>query len=287
VRDRTVIVGYDGQPQSDDALALASILARSSDGRLLIVHARHVGETSSFGGRLYEASRRVPYGVRVETRAVAHDSPAAALAMLAGEEGAEVVVVGSSQRGPLGRALLGSVGEQLLRELPCALAVAPLDFANAVAGPIETIGVAFDGENVSLGALDHAALLARAIGARLLLLAVVERPDTDPSAVLCPAALEELTEQRREELERALARAVASIPPEVHVETELLSGPPAAVISTRCRAGVDLLVTGSRAYGPLKRMLLGSVSTQLMRSCPCPLFVVPRGATATPASIAA
>lgn len=37
------------------------------------------------------------------------------------------------------------------------------------------------------------------------------------------------------------------------------------------------MVVGSRAYGPLRRVLLGSVATQLMRSAPCPLIVTPRG----------
>jgi nucleotide-binding universal stress UspA family protein len=263
VSDRIVIVGYDGQPQAEDALALGALLARSSDGRLLIAHAHNMGETTSFGRALYDASRQVPYGVRVETRAVAHDTPAAALAGLAYEEHADVVVVGSSHRGSVGRALLGSVGEQVLRQLPCALAVAPRDFAERAGRPIDTIGVAFDGGEESRRALYHAVALADGLGARLHLIAVIE----------------ELTAKRPEELERALSEAVASVPPEVRADTELRSGPPAAVISERCAEGVDLLVAGSHAYGPLRRVLLGSVSTQLMRSCPCPLYLLPRGVT--------
>ena len=42
--------------------------------------------------------------------------------------------------------------------------------------------------------------------------------------------------------------------------------------------GIDLLVLGSRGYGPVMRTMLGSVSTDLMRSAPCPLFVFTRGA---------
>jgi hypothetical protein len=34
---------------------------------------------------------------------------------------------------------------------------------------------------------------------------------------------------------------------------------------------------GSRAYGPVRRVLLGSVAKQLVRSAPCPLIVTPRG----------
>jgi nucleotide-binding universal stress UspA family protein len=43
-------------------------------------------------------------------------------------------------------------------------------------------------------------------------------------------------------------------------------------------ADLDLLVVGSRGYGPLRAVLLGSVSTALVRSAQSPLVVVPRGA---------
>jgi nucleotide-binding universal stress UspA family protein len=39
----------------------------------------------------------------------------------------------------------------------------------------------------------------------------------------------------------------------------------------------DLLVCGSRAYGPLRRVLLGGVSSRLLRRSALPLLVVPRG----------
>lgn len=40
---------------------------------------------------------------------------------------------------------------------------------------------------------------------------------------------------------------------------------------------VDLLVLGSRAYGPIRSVLLGSVSSAVMRGASCPVLVVPRG----------
>ena len=42
--------------------------------------------------------------------------------------------------------------------------------------------------------------------------------------------------------------------------------------------GIDLMLVGSRGYGPMGRVLLGSVSSQLMHAAPCPVIVVPRGA---------
>ena len=40
----------------------------------------------------------------------------------------------------------------------------------------------------------------------------------------------------------------------------------------------DLLVTGSRGYGPVRRLMLGSTSTRLVREAPCPVLVLTRGA---------
>ena len=41
------------------------------------------------------------------------------------------------------------------------------------------------------------------------------------------------------------------------------------------------MVVGSRGYGPMRHALLGSVSAKLMRTCPAPLLVVPRGGHVT------
>ena len=40
---------------------------------------------------------------------------------------------------------------------------------------------------------------------------------------------------------------------------------------------LDLLVCGSRGYGPVRRVLLGSVSRRLSHEARCPLIVLPRG----------
>jgi nucleotide-binding universal stress UspA family protein len=52
-------------------------------------------------------------------------------------------------------------------------------------------------------------------------------------------------------------------------------GDPAEELATMAEQ-LDLLVLGSRAYGPAGRLLSGSTSTQLARRAPCPLLVVPR-----------
>ncbi|HZE04918.1 MAG TPA: universal stress protein, partial [Solirubrobacteraceae bacterium] len=50
---------------------------------------------------------------------------------------------------------------------------------------------------------------------------------------------------------------------------------------TAYSSSVDLLIVGSRAYGPLGRLVHGSTSGRLARSARCPLLVLPRSAPLT------
>ncbi len=60
------------------------------------------------------------------------------------------------------------------------------------------------------------------------------------------------------------------------VETALIEGEPAEVL-LRQTDEARLLVVGSRGYGPLRRVLLGSVSSAVVAHAACPVIVVPRG----------
>jgi nucleotide-binding universal stress UspA family protein len=57
---------------------------------------------------------------------------------------------------------------------------------------------------------------------------------------------------------------------------EVLVGSPTHELARRS-GGLDLLVVGSRSYGPARRLLLGSTSTRLVRESACPLLILPRG----------
>jgi nucleotide-binding universal stress UspA family protein len=70
--------------------------------------------------------------------------------------------------------------------------------------------------------------------------------------------------------------AQALVRPGLKVVAETLDGFPGPVLEDRS-ASLGLLVLGTRALGPLRRVMLGSVSAHLVRHCGCPLLVVPRG----------
>ena len=171
--------------------------------------------------------------------------------------------------------MVGGTGERLLSGAPVAVAVAPAGYAAAKAH-LQTVGCGFDGSPESHAALEWAAAVARRASARLRVIGVHEPTlpaRVAPGAGLATASVNDVLRRQRED---ELARAVSALGPEPPVESELLDGD-AADLLTRASQELDLLVLGSRGYGPVRAVLLGSVSTALVRSAESPLVIVPRG----------
>jgi nucleotide-binding universal stress UspA family protein len=63
---------------------------------------------------------------------------------------------------------------------------------------------------------------------------------------------------------------------EVPVEVDAFLEDPADVL-IRVSAHLDLLVCGSRGYGPLRAVLLGGVTHRVTSAAHCPVLVLPRG----------
>ncbi len=75
----------------------------------------------------------------------------------------------------------------------------------------------------------------------------------------------------------ALDAALARLPPGVEATGEILSGDVVDCLSALDDRDVDVLVCGSRGYGPVRRVLLGGVAARLIRQAAAPVVVVPRG----------
>ena len=66
------------------------------------------------------------------------------------------------------------------------------------------------------------------------------------------------------------------------VEAEFTVGDPAHIL-TEASEQLDLLVVGSRGYGPMHAVMVGGVAGRLVREAACPVIVVPRDAGHTEA----
>jgi nucleotide-binding universal stress UspA family protein len=286
-----IIAGFDGSPASHDALRLAGELAHAEGAELEVAVALErfavpiQGEAyeqalaQDFEELFGEAARRLP-GMEITRRELRmhrellSQSAARALAELAEAEGADLVVLGSTHRGAIGRVFPGSVGERLLNGSPCAIAVAPRGYAEGEHPGVGLVGVGYDGSEESGLALRTAAQLSWRLGAKLRLIAAARPLELLPGRPgPTGAAFRQYLEHN---LHSALDEAVSSLPYGTDVETRIEQGEPAAVLADQ-GVDLDLLVIGSRGYGPIRRTLLGGVSATVIRTAPCPVVVVPRG----------
>jgi nucleotide-binding universal stress UspA family protein len=217
-----------------------------------------------------------PGGGARQMRIVGGSSPADGLHSLAAAEHAALVVVGSSSRTGLGRVTPGSVGERLLAGSPCPVAVAPRGFATDVK-PARPVGVAYDTSPESEMALQWAAKVAEGLDVELRLISVHTRVAFGNIPVGGPGELTSVNTALREEMRDALQSAAEGLT-DVEVTQHLGDGDPGSELM-RESAELGLLVTGSRGYGPIRTVLLGSVANAVIRGAQCPVVVVPRGAS--------
>jgi nucleotide-binding universal stress UspA family protein len=286
---KKVMVGYDSSDEARDALALGNVLSQATNATLIlagVVEADFPYGPGSDDFRIRQEERlreeledaAIGIGVEPDLRVITARSPARGLHDLAEGEAADILVLGSSHRSGLGRVLAGSVTERVLQGAPCAIAVAPRGFRNQAQLEPRVIAVGFDGFPESRRALANARELAEACGAALRVIAVQEA-DLISGYQDVPGYGDRGTVVRseRERLEKALNEAVGRLPLGVRPQGSLLPGSAAEVLARAAETGVDLLVVGSRGYGPVRRVLLGGVSSALVRSAPCPILVVPRG----------
>jgi nucleotide-binding universal stress UspA family protein len=212
----------------------------------------------------------------LETASVNGRSVPQALHELASERNARLLVVGSTNRAATGRVLPGSTAERLLHGAPCPVALAPHGYRRAA---VRTVGVGFTDTADGHAALAAAHALARRAGAKLRVIAAVHASGAADAALAegtPPLRGVTLEGHHRAEHQAAMARAVNDLPPGVEIEQELHVDDPADVL-VRVSQHVDVLVCGSRGYGPVRNLLLGGVSRRVVDGAQCPVLVLPRG----------
>ncbi|HET8951725.1 MAG TPA: universal stress protein [Solirubrobacteraceae bacterium] len=285
-----IIVGVDESERSQDAAALAARLARGTGAELLLVCAYpyddHPSRSANAEYRRYlredalaaleRAAGALPDDVPAERLAIPEVSPAKTIQEQAAKARASLIVIGSSHRGALGRVLAGTTAERLLHGAPCPVAVAPRGHRHAEHERIATIAVGCDGSPESEAALTAAVGFARLHGARLRLIEVLDTTWLGTPALMQGPGQYADPQEREAQARSWLAGRVAALPEDVAAEPLVLTGLPEAQLAEQSRHA-DLVVVGSRGYGPHRSVLLGSVSGWLVRDAACPVLVVPRG----------
>jgi len=272
-----IVVGVDDSPEGAAAASAGWMVARAAGVPCRLVHAANdVNAALAFAGTgvatdtvqlaamsraraLVSASLRagVPPEM-VEAMVVSTGDTAQVLEAVVRETNAALLVLGGKHHSTLGRWLGGSTVQQVVRRLSVPLLV--------TAGEMRVrprVMVAVDQSYAALPTVEHAVAFARLLGSPLHALHVIDR---------APAIAELPPDWSREIVERDIWPRL-SIVEQAKVVRE--GAPFTTIVDEALAWRADLIVVGSHGKGWVDRMLIGSVTEDLLNNLPCAVLVVP------------
>jgi nucleotide-binding universal stress UspA family protein len=195
------------------------------------------------------------------------------------DENVDLVVMGTHGRRSVGRFLLGSAAENILRRCPVPILTVSQRTAEQQAEspsdvPFRKILYATDlSEDGLSGGLHYAVDLARTLKAHLTLLHVIQLRDN--------AAFEDTAAIRSHhmaELHKAILREHGE---DLAVDTEVLQGTPYhEILKYAEKMSADLIVINLHSKGFFERALLGATAERVIRSASIPVLSIPMDAAA-------
>ena len=279
-----IAVGIDGFPEGRDAAALGHLLAQATGADLMLVAVHSPALLPAPPELSFISQRQEAQRILREVRATeAPDSRTAtasdisvprALLRVVRRHHCDLLVVGSTREGLEGRVQIGDRTRQLLGQFKCALAVAPRGI-HADPPRLCRVGVGYDGGPESEAALALAASIALGAGAELRVQAVVDDRLPPFAWSRVGGILARFGRGRRgrmDQIRKQAAEAARQTP--APVDVAVARGRPSDAL-LKLSETVDILVIGSRRWGPTKRLLLGSTGEA---SCTgrVPVLAVPR-----------
>ena len=284
-RTDPIIVATDGLPQSRGALAMARALAGRLHGTINVVAVHQSPALMAPDGQLLldpnvTASLRADLTRRVRdqcTQSRPAAAPADEVEVLNGEPARVINDVATSRHAQM--IIVGIGRHELVDRIfgdETALKVARSSHLPVLAVPDDDFGV----PRHAVVAVDFSEGSVRAARAALRLIGdggVLELAHVVPRDRLLFDAWvsqEEYMRFVRHSLTRFRARL--AVPAGVRVDDVVLSGDPAReVLSYANRVDADLVAAGSHGHGFVTRLVIGSVTTKLLRMASCPVLVIP------------
>jgi nucleotide-binding universal stress UspA family protein len=290
----TILLATDGS--SDAALAgqAAADISRKTGAQLHVVHVWTDVPPPAYPALVFddysrqakeearELLRRQVWNAEVAGGSVAgqhlrEGKPAEEIIFLAERLQADLVVVGRRGVGRIKRLITGSVSEGVVHRASCPVLVVR---GGEQAWPPSRIVVGDDGSPAAMEAGGLAMELADAFGTEVTFVRAYRHP-AEPVGGRSARQRLELDEARLQDLQVLDARPERlEAPTWCRPETKLAEGEPALAVLSVARqkkSQPTLLAVGSRGLGAPKRMILGSVSTRVLRESEGPVLIAPRG----------
>jgi len=294
-----ILLATDGSREAEVAARTAADLAQKTHSELHVVHAFGIApvgppvypEATDLQSEEYEAETEEGQRISEQrAREVLQEEVEKVRSTVAGEHlvegrvapeivglaeeiGAGLIVMGSRGRGGIRRALMGSVSESVVRHAHCPVLVVRDGERQRDYLP-GTILLAVDGSEEASAATRTAVELAERTDSELHVVHVGEvTPVFHPERHGYRARYEELQEQARRLLEEQV-HEVNSAGETVSRAHLRMGRPDEEIVVLGEEIGADLIATGSRGLGGMRRALMGSVSDSIVRHSHCPVLVV-------------
>lgn len=278
-----IVVGYAGDQAGRDAVKLAGVLAAALGSSVTVVYPYSPLLSAVPADAAEQRIRGELAALLPDSRALAEATfhwsgsswPIHALHNMASYENAGLIVIGAARKGIAGH-LHVSLMERMVHGAPCAVLVAPAGYADRDGETWRRVGVGLTDSSEGRMALRLGRELASVLDGEVIVLAASWIGTVIRSYAAQAVAVLTLEDETYAATRTSVEQAVAELDPGPPVHTQTIKGDPCEMLVEQSD-GLDLLVLGSRAYGPLRHVLLGSVSAPVMREAHCPVLVVPRG----------
>lgn len=283
-----ILLATDGSEDSALAARAAVDLSRAAGAELHLVHAWLTVPSPHFESwinnaleqeareLLEEQTKKVEeYGGRVVEAHLKKDHPYEAIAALADEIGAGLIVMGSRGMGRIKRLAMGSVSEGVVHyaHVPVLLLR-----GGENAWPPGHMVVGEDGSEPALKAGELAAALGSLFEANMTLVRVYpELPEVyEEGRKMNPRMTDDGLRRAEKELEDRAARLEATLGNRPKISIGVGDAAVDLVESAHTKGQENTLIAvGSRGLGPIKRLRMGSVSTKVLRAAEGPVLVYP------------
>ena len=296
----SILVPLDGSQFAEAAIPIAESIARRSGATLDIVRSHEPFEPerpADYWRPHYDAYEDAVHQSREkeyldttlhtlrETSSICVKSALVSGAVVSGllkrarSVAADLIVMATHGRGPVGRFVLGSVAGQLLRHaaIPILLVRSGDDSQASAAPEFDHILVPLDGSRLAERALTPAVRIGRLTSARFTLVRAVKRAyhpfgnsGTNGGNLIRDDGSKRRIVDAARYLERIAARLRLESP---RVDKVVLEGEPAgAILHEAFAQNVDLIAIATHGRGGLQRLLLGSVADKVIRGTTAPVL---------------
>jgi nucleotide-binding universal stress UspA family protein len=290
-----ILLATDGSEDAALATRAAADLSSTTGSELYVVHAwEFTAPYSAYPGEILKNYRRSNEQAAQEllTRQVARieemggtvtgallrqGPPIDEILSFAEELHPGLVVIGSRGLGSVGSFLVGSVSEGVVHHAPCPVLIVR---GGQKAWPPQRIVIGDDSSDPATRAGELGAVLAKLFGIGAILVRAYEAPP-EPIGGWSGQDRIKLDEARLQK-ERALERRAKELEAigESRPESRLIETDPTLallLVAEEKEEEKTIIAVGSRGLGAAKRLMLGSVSTKVLRAARGPVLICPPG----------